>query len=89
MANMVNVNFKLDEDVKKRMEYVCSEMGLSLSAAFTIYAKKVAREKRIPFELCLYEPNEDTYRAIERAEKGQDIYGPFNSVEEMMESLDA
>ncbi len=51
MADTVNVNFKLDEDVKKGMEQVCSEIGLSMSAAFTIYAKKVCREKRIPFDL--------------------------------------
>ena len=51
MANAVNVNFKLDAEVKKNMEKACSDMGLSLSAAFTIFAKKVARERRIPFEI--------------------------------------
>ena len=33
------------------MEKVCKEMGLSMSAAFTIFAKKVGREHRIPFEI--------------------------------------
>ena len=47
----VNVNFKLDSDVKKNMEKACSEMGISMSAAFTIFAKKVGREYRIPFEV--------------------------------------
>lgn len=51
MAQTVNVNFKLDADVKKSMEKACSEMGLSMSTAFTIFAKKVGREKRIPFEV--------------------------------------
>ena len=51
MAQAVNVNFKLDADVKKSMEQVCSELGLSLSMAFTIFAKKVGRERRIPFEV--------------------------------------
>lgn len=51
MAHTVNVNFKLDADVKKSMEQACSDMGLSMSAAFTIFAKKVSREKRIPFEI--------------------------------------
>jgi DNA-damage-inducible protein J len=51
MARTVNVNFKLDEDVKKSMEQACSEMGLTMSAAFTIFATKVSREKRIPFEI--------------------------------------
>ena len=48
MSQAVNVNFKLDADVKKSMEQACSELGLSMSAAF---AKKVGREKRIPFEV--------------------------------------
>ncbi len=51
MAQTVNVNFKLDEEVKKRMEEACADMGLSMSAAFTIFAKKVGRERRIPFEV--------------------------------------
>lgn len=51
MAQVVNVNFKLDADVKKCMELACSELGLSMSAAFTIFAKKVGREKRIPFDV--------------------------------------
>ncbi len=51
MSKTVNVNFKLNEDVKKMMEQACDELGLSMSAAFTIFAKKVGREKRIPFEI--------------------------------------
>jgi len=51
MAQAVNVNFKLDADVKRNMEEVCAELGLSMSAAFTVFAKKVGREKRIPFEV--------------------------------------
>ena len=51
MAEVVNVNFKLDSDVKKKMESACADMGLSMSAAFTIFAKKVGRERRIPFEI--------------------------------------
>ena len=51
MAQTVSVNFKLDAEVKKAMEAVCKEMGLSMSAAFTIFAKKVGREHRIPFEI--------------------------------------
>lgn len=51
MAETVNVNLCMDEDLKKEMEQVCEEMGLSMATAFTIFAKKVVREKRIPFEV--------------------------------------
>ena len=51
MAQAVSVNFKLDYEVKKEMEQACADMGLSMSAAFTIFAKTVGRERRIPFEV--------------------------------------
>ena len=47
----VMVNFRMDENVKKSMEQACKEMGLSMTTAFTIFATKVGREKRIPFEV--------------------------------------
>ena len=51
MGQSVNVNFRLDAEDKKNMEQVCTELGLSMSAAFTIFAKKVGREHRIPFDV--------------------------------------
>jgi len=45
------VNFRMDEDIKKNMEQACREMGLSMTTAFTIFATKVGKEKRIPFEV--------------------------------------
>lgn len=68
MAQTVNINFKLDAEVKKRMEEACREMGLSMSAAFTIFATKVGREYRIPFEVSA-DPfySESNQRAIQRS----------------------
>lgn len=51
MGQAVNVNFRLDAEDKKNMEQVCTELGLIMSAAFTIFAKKVGREHRIPFDV--------------------------------------
>ena len=45
------VNFRMDTDLKKDMEATCKELGLSMSTAFTIFARKMSREKRIPFEV--------------------------------------
>jgi len=47
------VNIRMDDEVKKNMEQACKELGLSMTAAFTIYAIKVGREKRIPFEVSI------------------------------------
>lgn len=51
MAQSVNVNFRMDAELKKSMEAICEEMGLSMTTAFTIFAKAVSRERRIPFEV--------------------------------------
>lgn len=45
------VNFRMDSELKKSMEQVCREMGMSMTTAFTIFATKVTREHRIPFEI--------------------------------------
>ena len=49
----VLINFRLDEEDKKGMEEVCHELGMSMSTAFTIFAKKMRREKRIPFDVSI------------------------------------
>ncbi len=51
--SQVLVNFRMDEEDKKGMEEVCKELGLSMTTAFTIFAKKMRREKRIPFEISI------------------------------------
>ena len=45
------VNFRMDEDLKKGMEQACKDMGMSMTTAFTIFATKVSKERRIPFEV--------------------------------------
>ena len=50
MAN-VNVTIRMDEELKARADELFSDLGLSLSAAITIFAKQAIREQRIPFEI--------------------------------------
>ena len=45
------VNFRMDEEDKRKMEQACKEMGMSMSTAFNIFAVKVGNERRIPFEI--------------------------------------
>ena len=45
------MNFRMDADLKKRMEAVCDELGMNMTTAFTVFAKKMTREHRIPFEV--------------------------------------
>ncbi len=46
---MTNVNFRMDADLKREMEKTCRDLGMNMTTAFTIFAKKVTNEQRIPF----------------------------------------
>lgn len=50
-----NINIRIDEELKKEMEITCRELGLNITTAFNIFAKKMCRERRIPFEVS-YDP---------------------------------
>jgi DNA-damage-inducible protein J len=45
------INIRMDEDLKKSMEHTCQELGMNMTTAFTIFAKKMSREHRIPFDV--------------------------------------
>ena len=49
--SQVLVNIRMDEDLKKSMEQTCRNLGMNMTTAFTIFAKKVSREQRIPFDV--------------------------------------
>jgi len=41
----------MDETLKKQFEYLCSDFGMNMTTVFTIFAKAVVRERKIPFEI--------------------------------------
>ena len=45
------ISIRMDNALKKEFDNVCNELGLSMTTAVTMLAKKMTREKRIPFEV--------------------------------------
>ena len=84
-----NVNIRMDEATKIAFDKFCEEIGISVSSAFNIFAKTVVREQRIPFELTTEVPNSVTLAAMDSAEKRDDVFGPFDSVDALMGALNA
>ena len=83
-----NINIRMDTELKKQFEAFCADVGMSMTT-FNFFAKKTVRENRIPFEVGGDIPNEETRRAIERAQKGIGLSKGFSSVQELMEDLNA
>ena len=84
-----NVNIRIDEDVKRKFDAICDELGMSMSTAFNIFAKAVVRSEGIPFDLTLERPNAETLAAIEEVNAGVNLSGPYRSMDALREALNA
>ena len=51
--SQTTISVRMDDTLKKEFDQVCNDLGLTMTTAITILAKKMAREKRIPFEVSL------------------------------------
>jgi DNA-damage-inducible protein J len=82
------VNVRMDEEVKRSMEETCKELGITMSTAFNIFARKMSREKRIPFEVSI-DPfySENNIKAIKESikqlEEGKVVKKSLKELEEM------
>ncbi|MCH5162371.1 MAG: type II toxin-antitoxin system RelB/DinJ family antitoxin [Clostridiales bacterium] len=85
----VSTNITIDAEVKKQAQELFADLGMDLSTAINIYLKKALAEQGIPFEVTREVPNAVTAKAIADSENGDDVYGPFDSVEALMEALNA
>ena len=45
------LSVRMDEEVKRRFDAFCVEVGMNASVAVNLFAKTVIREHRIPFEI--------------------------------------
>ena len=45
----VLINFRIDEKLKKNVDKVCSELGITMSAAFNMFAKDLVKNKNLNF----------------------------------------
>ena len=47
------VSVRMDDVLKRDFDQVCNDLGLSMTTAITMLAKKMTREKRLPFEVSI------------------------------------
>lgn len=47
------VTIRMDEDLKRSFDCICNELGITMSTAITMLAKKMTRENRLPFDVAV------------------------------------
>ncbi len=86
----VAITIKIDDDLKKDIQKLAKNMGLSFSAIVENKLRQVRRERRIEFteELVPNQGFAKQLRNIEQdAKSGSNITGSFNGVDDLMKSL--
>ena len=63
-----NVNIRMDSDLKTQFEAFCTDMGMTMTTAFTVFAKKAVREYRIPFEIGAEVPKQEKLSKTQKTE---------------------
>ena len=76
------INFRIEENTKKELEKI------TMSTAFNIFAKKVIREKRIPFDVSIdpfySDSNQNALQeSIKQLEEGKVVAKTMEELKEM------
>lgn len=72
MAN-INLNVRVDENIKNAVDKILNELGLNMSTAINIYLRQIVRENGIPFEIKLDSPNKETLRSDSISDMGKKL----------------
>ena len=67
------VRARIDPALKKSVEGMFSQLGLSSSEAITLFYKQVELTRGLPFNVRLPEPNEETVVAMEATDKEEGL----------------
>lgn len=82
---------KTNKALKQKAQKLAKEMGLPLGTLVNNYLRNFIVDRQAVFNAPI--PNKKTAAAIDAARKdfkaGKNIFGPFDSVDEMMKSLNS
>jgi len=87
---MASINVRIDTEVKEKAEKVFSKLGITPTAAISLFYNQVIRTNSIPFELKADFPNEVTAKALnelEQMERRADEHRSFSNVSDLIEDL--
>lgn len=87
---MTTVQARVDEKLKIEAEQTFRSMGLTISSAINIFLQQVVNQRKLPFEVLAADlPNAVTEKSMKDTIAGKGLNGPYSSVKDMMEALDA
>ena len=65
------INARIESDLKKEVESIFKQLGLSATQAITMYYQQIKLNRGLPFEVKI--PNSETQQVIEESRKGINV----------------
>ena len=88
MAKTDTLNIRIEPKLKKEVETTLNDLGMNIAEAVTIFLKQVVITDSIPFMIRKTKLNAETIKAIEEAEKGENLSKGYTDLNEMWEDLE-
>lgn len=63
-----SISIRMDSELKNQFESFCKNVGMTMTTAICVFAKKTVGENRIPFEITAT-PNAETEKALGEAKR--------------------
>ncbi len=84
------VTIRIDSKDKKDASEIAEFFGFDLSSVTRAFYKQMIRERRIPLDLSMPEPNDDSLQAIKEADDffASGASARFKTADEMIASLE-
>ena len=84
------IQIRIDADLKKELELIFTDMGINMSTAVNLYFRRIARDRKIPFEISA-RSNDAFYSATNQQHLRNVIasHSPDNMIVKTMEELKA
>jgi len=86
----VNINFRVDEELKKQASELLSQMGMDMSTVLNVFLKTLVREKSVPFRVTALSRHDEyivagLYQAEQEFENPETILSSHQEVWERLE----
>jgi DNA-damage-inducible protein J len=66
MGQQINVNIRMDSDIKKQADLLFNDFGLNFTTAVNAFIRQALRERAIPFQIRTVEPEHNRAAVLAR-----------------------
>jgi len=82
------ISVRMDENLKRDFDHICDDLGMTMTTAIIMLAKKMTREKRLPFEVSVdpfFSESNMTYlrEGIAELDAGKGVHKTIEELERM------